>query len=196
MKVNVWLLRPLPHGTNHMKDFLEDDFIAVGYPVGMELSQYDYGQIRKILRQHNMEEGIGNVNILVHEMQKGDYVIVPDDNKKDVYVCRVASDYHYVQNLDIDEKGLGYPHQRKVEWLFDKKALLRSELPEELKGSMRYPGAVADLTKHYDVIKKVINGTPVIDTPLEERAFEVVKEMLNSKDPHLRLKAAEIILKK
>lgn len=198
MKRNVWLVRPLPHGTNHMRDFLEGEVIAVGYPLGENLSQYDYSQIRYMLQKKGWEEGIGNVNYFVHVMNKGDLVVVPDDNKKDVYFGEITSDYVYIKNLDVDLKGSGYPHQRKVKWFFNKKPLLRSELPDDLKGSMRYPGTIADMTKHYEIINNIINGSGIvkIDSSLEEKALEVVIELLDSKDPALRLRAAEIILKR
>jgi restriction system protein len=197
MKVNVWLVRPLPHGSNHMQDFLEKNRIAVGYPVGKNLARFGYNQIRDFLQQHSWEEGIGNVNSLVHGMKVGDLVVVPDDNKKDVYFGRIDSAYIYEPSLDKDEAGSGYPHQRGVEWFFNKQPLLRSELPEELKGSMRYPGTIADLTKHYEIILNVINGDKQQNDPsLEEKALQVIKEYLDSEEPLLRLRAAEIILNK
>lgn len=195
MKVNVWLVRPLPHGTNHMKEFLQQNRIAVGYPVGKNLVGLNYDQIRELLQKRGWEEGIGNVNSLVHGMKIGDIVVVPDDNKKDVYIGRINSHYIYEDSLDKDEAGSGYPHQRSVEWYFNKQPLLRSELPEELKGSMRYPGTIADLTKHYEIILGVINGdNKQSNSSLEEKALQVIKEYLDSEDPLLRLRAAEIIL--
>ncbi|HDR4895660.1 restriction endonuclease [Bacillus cereus] len=196
MKVNVWLVHPLPHGSNHMKDFLKLNRIAVGYPVGKHLSKFSYEQIREFLHQHSWEEGIGNLNSLVHIMKVGDLVVVPDGNKKDVYLGQIDSNYIYEPSLDEDKEGSGYLHQRVVKWFFNKKLLLRSELSKELKGSMRYPGTIADLTKHYEIILSVIKGNkkPPSDTSLEEKALQVVKEYLDSEDPLLRLRAAEIIL--
>ncbi|WP_256816078.1 restriction endonuclease [Cytobacillus sp. Bac17] len=199
MKVNVWLVRPLPHGTNHMQDFLKHNRIAVGYPVGKNLTNLDYSQIRQLLEQHSWEEGIGNVNTLVNVMNDGDIVVVPDDNKKDVYFGEIDSDYIYEPLLDKNKAGSGYPHQRSVKWFFNKKPLLRSELPDELKGSMRYPGTIADLTKHYEIIMNVIYGDKVkneIHETLEQKALSVIEELLDSTDPEIRLKAAEVILKR
>lgn len=198
MKKNVWLVRPLPHGTNHMRDFLEREFIAIGYPVREDLTGLSYDEIRQLLKTYKWGEGIGNVSSFVQSMQVGDLVVVPDDNKKDVYIAEITSDYYYVKELDEDVAGSGYPHQRKVKWFFNKNPLLRSDLPEDLKGSMRYPGTIADLTKHYEVINSIINGDEFIkiDASLEEKALNVVIELLDSEDPEIRLRAAEIILKK
>ncbi|WLR51631.1 hypothetical protein LC040_01640 [Bacillus tianshenii] len=193
---NVWLVRPLPHGSNHMQDFLRNDIVAVGYPVGEDLSQYGYSELRSILKRHHWEEGIGNVNILVHLMEPDDLIIVPDDNKKDVYFGKVVSEYIYNPTFDEDKPGSGYPHQRKVEWFFNKKPILRSDLPESLKGSLRYPGTVADITKHNNVIHEILyhESLPETQNDLRDEAKQVLRQLLQSEKEETRLKAAEIIL--
>ncbi|WP_026801332.1 restriction endonuclease [Pontibacillus halophilus] len=196
METRVWLVRPLPHGSNHMKDFLSENIIAVGYPVGENLEKCNYNQIRSLLKGHGWEEGIGNVNTLVHAMNPGDIVIVPDDNKKDVYFGKIISDYQYVEEFDEDKPESGYPHQRKVEWYFNKKPLLRSDLPDELRGSMRYPGTIADITKHHAHVFNTIKDPSLnSDSTLEQKAKRVLEEMLHHNDPEVKLRAAEIILK-
>ncbi|MBP1950055.1 restriction endonuclease [Virgibacillus litoralis] len=196
MEDRVWLVRPLPHGSNHMKDFLSENIIAVGYPVGEELTNCNDNQIRSLLKEHGWEVGIGNVNTLVHAMNVGDIVVVPDDNKKDVYFGKITSDYQYEKELDENKPGSGYPHQRQVEWYFDKKPLLRSELPDELRGSMRYPGTIADITKHHEHVFKTIKDPSLnSESTLEHKAKKVLEEMLKHENPEVKLRAAEIILK-
>lgn len=195
MKRKVWLLRPLPHGTDHLESFLQNDFIAVGYPVGQTFEDCSYNDIRKLLAQNNWEEGIGNVNILVKDMNIGDIVVVPSTNKKDIYFGEITSDYIYDESVDFDEEGLGYPHQRKVNWLFDKNPLLRLDLPTELRSSLRYPGAVADLTKHNDTVNHLLNGSSFENVDnIESKAIKVVEDLLESENEETRLKAAHIIL--
>ena len=195
MNKHYWLLRPLPHGTDHLENFLKTNFIAVGYPVGEDLSDFSFNDMRTILSKNDMEEGIGNLHSLVKGMSIGDVVVVPSTNKKDIYFAEIESDYIYDKTVDKNVEGLGYPHQRKVKWLLNKQSILRSELPDELRGSLRYPGAVADLTKHAQLIEQLINGTITEVTALETDAIDVIKELLNSKDDSIRLKAAELVLK-
>ncbi len=196
MDTRVWLVRPLPRGSNHMKDFLSKNIIAVGYPVGENLANCSYKQIRSLLKENEWEEGIGNVNTLVHAMNEGDIVVVPDDNKKDVYFGKITSDYQYVEELDENKPESGYPHQRKVEWYFEKRPLLRAELPDELRGSMRYPGTIADITKHHEYVFKTIKDPKLnSDSTLEQKAKKVLEEMLNHEDPEVKLRAVELILK-
>lgn len=195
MKNKVWLLRPLPHGTDHLESFLQNEFIAVGYPVGQTFEDCSYNDIRKLLAQYDWADGIGNVNIFVKDMSIGDIVVVPSTNKKDIYFGEITSEYIYDKSVDLIDEGLGYPHQREVKWLFDKTPLLRSDLPNELRSSLRYPGAVADLTKHSDTVNQLLNGNLLgsIDN-IESKAIKVVEDLLESENEDIRLKAAQIIL--
>lgn len=196
MKKRVWLVRPLPHFGDHLETFLKENIVAVGYPLGMDLADTDYEGLRALLQGKGWEEGLSNVNILVNEMSVGDIVIVPSSNKKDIYIGEIASDYIYVSALDKDIPEVsGYPHQRNVSWYFEKKPYLRNDLPEALKGSLRYPRAVADVTKHYEIVEQILQGGPSQQIPdIEKRALQVVEELLESKEESIRLKAAEIIL--
>ena len=196
MKKKVWLVRPLPHFGDHLETFLKENIVAVGYPLGTDLTDTDYEELRTLLQEKGWEEGLSNVNILVNEMSVGDIVIVPSSNKKDLYIGEIASDYMYVPALDKDIPEVsGYPHQRNVSWYFEKKPYLRNDLPEALKGSLRYPRAVADVTKHYEIVEQILQGGPSQQIPeIEKRALQVVEELLESKEESIRLKAAEIIL--
>lgn len=196
MKPNVWLLRPLPNGDNHLSDFLSKNIIAIGYPINVDFTGKNSSEIEGILLDNDCIEGYTNVVYLVNEMRIGDYVVIPDDNKKDVYFAKIASDYIYDSDLDSDA---GFPHQRSVKWFFNKKPFPRNDLPEALKGSLRYPGAVANLAKHFDIVSRIINGGATDyqdDAALKQRALDIAVELLNHDDPQIRLKAAEIILNK
>ena len=128
-------------------------------------------------------------------MNIGDIVVVPSTNKKDIYFGEITADYIYDESVDFDEEGLGYPHQRKVNWLFDKNPLLRLDLPTELRSSLRYPGAVADLTKHNDTVNHLLNGSSFENVDnIESKAIKVVEDLLESENEETRLKAAHIIL--
>ncbi|MBG9545515.1 hypothetical protein ABE29_23020 [Cytobacillus firmus] len=196
---NVWILRPMPHSINRMKQFLDGGFIAIGYPAGKSFNGMSYDELKDILDQEKWSEGIGNVNLFVLMMKVGDYVIVPDDNKKDVYIGEIVSEYYHDPKVDKPNQG-SYPHQREVKWFFDKKPLLRSELPEELKGSLRYPGTIANITKHRSIVEKLINNesNTIQDensSPLLNKAIHVLEELLDDSNTEIRLRAAEAIVK-
>ncbi|MNC31367.1 hypothetical protein D3C75_796860 [compost metagenome] len=204
--LSAWLLRPIPHFNNQMKYFLEHNIVAVGYPVGEELSKYNYDQLRDILAANLMEGGVGNVFRLVHQMNPGDLVVVPDENSRDVYFARITGEYKYVPELDVPniQEAKGFPHQRDVEWFFDKKPLLRSDLPEALLKSLRFPGAVAELTKHLPLIAEIIGDTDLIEAELVVntefkdlyvKALNVLEDALNSEDMSISLQAVELVLR-
>lgn len=198
MKKNVWLVRPKPHGTDHLKEFLKDDFIAIGYPIGTDLSGISTDVLRSELEKRKWSVGLGNILMFLNEMNVGDFVIVPSND--DIYISEITSDYKYICSLDQDIPGSGYPHQREVKWFFDKMPVSRGNIPEEIRASLRFPGAVADLSKHYDLVLKMIeNGIKKPENfteDLKEEAKQVLRELLNSDNVEHRLKAAAIILGK
>lgn len=204
----VWLLRPIPHGTNQMQYFLDNNRVAVGYPVNCSLENLSSDELRERLRNapnnQNWESGIGNVERLVRFMKPGDLVVVPDENGRDVYFAEIISDYIYEQHLDVDQEGNGFPHQREVRWFFDKQPVIRNELPEALLKSLRFPGATAEFTKHLPLIAEIIGDADLIGTELQpninighltEKAIQVLEEALNSPDVNVSLQAADIVLR-
>lgn len=193
MRKSIWMVRPLPHEIDRLDVFLEEELVAVGYPVGQSFEDCSYNDLRNILKSKGWQEGLRNVNILVLSMNVGDLVLVPSVDKKYVYFAEVTSDYIYEES--VDTLDLGYPHQRKVKWLFDKEPLLRATFPEELLGSLRYPGATSDFTKHSAIIEQLINGEVFEQTSeVEEKALKVVEDLLESENEDIRLKAAQILL--
>ncbi|UOO43807.1 hypothetical protein I0292_26535 (plasmid) [Priestia megaterium] len=199
---NVWILRPMPHGINRLNEFLKKGLIAIGYPAGVSFANKSYNDLKSLLVQEGWSEGIGNVNLFVKKMHVGDLVLVPDDNKRDVYIGEITSDYIYKLEVDKPNKEY-YPHQRKVKWYFDKKPILRKHLPEEIRGSLRYPGTIANITKHREIIDHLIKPEdsnnvfgrikPVKDE-VYINAVNVLQDLLNDNDPEIRIKAAEVIV--
>lgn len=197
---NVWLLRPKPHGTDQMDYFLKNDLIAIGYPVGQPLYDCNSYEIKKLLEAHKWEAGLSNVNILVRDMKTHDIVVVPYESK--IYFAEVISDYKYVQELDEDKEGTGFPHQREVKWAFNKQPISRNDLPSALRDSLQYPGAVASLTKHLDAVLEIMNQSKnqvQLDNDLidsKKKAIQFLVDTFNDTelDIKLRLRAVEILL--
>ena len=201
MNRNVWLLRPKPHGADQMDYFLENDCIAIGYPVGQALNDCNYHEIKKLLEAHNWGNGLSNVNIFVREMKPHDLVVVPYESK--IYFAEITSDYKYIKELDEDKDGSGFPHQREVKWAFNKQPIPRNDLPPSLRESLQYPGAVANLTKHLEVVLEIMNksekdvklNNDLVDA--KKKAIQFLVETINNTELEIehRLVAAEIILK-
>jgi predicted Mrr-cat superfamily restriction endonuclease len=202
---NLWMVRPIPHGHNQMQYFLSHNRIAVGYPLGSNLQNLSNQEIRNKIREvdASWESGINNVEKIVYLMQKGDIVIVPEQNARDIYFAEIVSDYIYEPSLDENKEGSGFPHQREVRWYFEKRPFPRSELPEALTKSLRFPGATSEITKHLPLVAEIIGNKDLMQQTqssifsfehLYDKALHVVEEALENKDQNIALKAAEIVL--
>ncbi|NIK80533.1 putative Mrr-cat superfamily restriction endonuclease [Paenibacillus castaneae] len=204
--MNVYLLRPIPHGSNQLSFFLKHNRIAIGYPLQTDLRLISYSDIRQRLKAKGWEKGSGNVFRMLETFGVGDLVLVPDDNQRDVYFCQVKSDYDYDPKLDEDKAGSGFPHYRHVEWFFNKTPINRSQLPDPLLKSLQFPGTSADLTKHLDLILPIlglskdetISDEDVLQADrlqrLKSEALDLIEKILNGEDRTEALKAAQIIL--
>lgn len=172
---NAWLLRPNPDG-NKIKEFVNENFIAIGWGKVGNISDLDKDEIKNKLveeyfeknndkddSQSNSDDGkfahwlsraLSAVNIFVKSMNIGDLVLVP--NGEDIHICEIASDY-YFENENTAE---GFPHRRKVVW---KRRVLRQNLTQELRSSLRVLRTTACFTKYYDEIKHLAYQEKYID---------------------------------
>ncbi|MBT9137165.1 MAG: hypothetical protein DDT34_02252 [Firmicutes bacterium] len=155
----VWLLRPSPHGTNRMGEFVARSIIAIGWPELGDLTGMSREQIKAALATppyslSSLELGsaYASVDIFVNQMSVGDLVLVP--NGSEIHFCRVVGDYGYSQS----DQGDGYPHQRRVEWLA---TTLRTSLPMEVRLSLKVHRVTADLSEHFETIRAIVHGEPL-----------------------------------
>ena len=207
---DAWILRPKPHGTDQMVYFLKKNRICIGYPIGKSFEGCGYNDLRRMLIEKDsqlqkdgedskMINGLSNVNILVREMKIGDIVVVPHGN--DIYFASVTSGYLYEKDFDIRKPGSGFPHQRKVEWLFDGKPTPRDELPTVLRESLQFPGTAANIKKHVHILNEFLNGETSFQNTSDsigarDTALKTAENILNASDSTTdqRLKAAQLIL--
>ena len=145
----VWLVRPKPHNIYRMREFLDNNIIAIGWPELGPLTGKSREDIRTDLIPHPLNyspdqlgAATSTVNKFVNEMRIDDIVVVPD--VKNIYFYRITSDYYYDQTKSSQSEG--YPHQRKVELI--KGPVGRDDIPRALRVSLRAPRALADLSHH------------------------------------------------
>ena len=161
---HAWIVRPYPHGKYRIKEFLANNMIAIGWPgigdlgccIGLDdiksklLAKYKYHSSR------SLESSIRSISLFIFDLGEQDYVVVPDGSI--AYFGRVTSKYKYDSSRDSENEG--YPHQRDVEWLYDKRAisinLLTARVYDSMKGrQMVIPTYHADIEeilrsrKHY-----------------------------------------------
>lgn len=172
--IKVWMLRPSPHNINRIREFHNQNIIAIGWPELNSLVGKTKEQIKVALVPHPLNYttsqlaiATSTVNSFVNEFRVDDIVVLPDED--DVYFCKIKSDYYY----DPSKAGQseGYPHQRKIEWIMG--PTRRDDIPIPLRKSLRAPRALADLSHH---------STLVLDFLNEPNTLKTQQDVISEKD--------------
>ena len=156
----AWIVRPYPNGLYRTKDFLLQNIVAIGWPcIGdltgkntrdsikhAVLSYYSYSS------PQSLGQSAGNLYRFKEEMKADDYVLVPDGNL--VYIGIINSPYKYESSVDSEVEG--YPHQRNVKWLHDKKAIPRKFITGRVFDSLK--GQQTVFTTYHDDIDDIVKN--------------------------------------
>lgn len=138
---NAWVVRAHPDGQDRAQTFLEHDLIAIGWPRLADLTPArDRNDIESALKQgygYSSGRSVGQATGIVHRfrfgMTEGDHVVVPVGDQ--VFIGQITSSYRYDPSKSSDEEG--YPHQRKVRWFFDKRAIPRRQLVGRMHDALK-----------------------------------------------------------
>lgn len=204
----LWMVRAYPGNTSRMKEFLEDNIIAVNWGIGDLTGCNTKEAVAQVVAQAGLQPRdaslkTGLLNRFVNKIKIGEYCIIPYNDV--FYVGEIKSDYYY------DSTSQTFEHQRKVEWLFDGEPFDREELPNELQASLKTQLGLADISQHTAVFNKYLDKKRGIQSaladesnefrdmeielnPLLNDAMKIIKDELNSDDPNRRLKAAIAIM--
>ena len=135
-KKDAWAVRPMPHGVYRIKEFLEKEIAAIGWPAMGDLSGHDREAIRKRLLlaygSNNSPQSIGQttgiIDRFVNGIRIGDAVAVPDGQF--VYFGTTISEYGFHEEVSSDDKG--YPHWKRLKYCFNGKPIKRTDLSANL----------------------------------------------------------------
>jgi len=203
--MNLYAIKPESLGIDRMKEFLKDNFVSIGYPGLGDLEKTSKEEIRDRLADVSRAKGwelaqsLKEVEMFVHRMQDGDYVLVPENEF--VYLGDVG-DYFYVESSDSDDDGTC--HRRGVTWL---KRIPLSELNvsvrEWLGGSFGIAGYPYSTARLEEWILPLLAGTDpkaaepaaLVDPDTIREALDILKQALRSEDPDRRERAAAAILR-
>lgn len=165
----AWAVRPKPHGTKRMDEFLGEGIVAIGWPMLGDLSDSNRSDIKDRLRKafpDKTERGIGaaagQIDRLANEMEVGDLVVAPDGGT--VFVGRIASEYRHDEDVAGGEYGTedaGYPHQRRVDWLHEGQGIPRSLATGKLYDALKCRLTVFELPA--DDVEDLQDRAPVED---------------------------------
>lgn len=198
----IWLYTPFRYAGNQMKYFFDNDVVATGDPVGVpigDLSLQEYERLFKDLTLKHIEE----IFIICYAAHQDDIILVNDLNSNKVYIAKLTGDYIYKKELDNENKNSGFPHQRPVQWMLNKEGVSYNMMPTTLQTELHAPSTIKKLDEsEIGFILSLANMESITpqfpeleqDNDLQYQALQVVKKHLNSKQPELQLRAAEIIL--
>jgi restriction system protein len=197
----LWLVRTNPEKTNRLKEFLENDIIAIGWSNLLDLHDMSKGTILAELRKNNYSPSnvkLGVINHFVNNIHVNDLCIIPNGDK--VYIAKVTSAYYY----DATKVDDGYPHQRKVEFINKDNPISRATLPESVRKSLGAQNYVANLKHRIDEFKAFLSETEPNNhnTDLQQilinllpKAIENIKSAMDSDDDERRFIASVEVLR-
>ncbi|WLR50659.1 hypothetical protein LC040_15535 [Bacillus tianshenii] len=197
--MNLFQMKSKPHGYERLQLFLEEGFVAIGWPHIGSLEDVDSEEIETRLAHaypsyvgQKMAYYKGIVNAFVNTMKPGDIVMITEGDF--VHIGKLG-EYKYVEEFDTDSEGMC--HQRPVEWLV---TVARNELNEKVQEHIRNRATVTKFKYpfHLAELESLLNGTPskasFDRSELVEKAWQVLKEELQSTDANVRVNAASAIL--
>ncbi|MFC5557598.1 hypothetical protein ACFPN4_00465 [Ureibacillus thermophilus] len=198
--MNLFQMKSRPHGIERLPLFLEQGFVAIGWPGIGSLENVDVAEIEERLAKkypdyvgQKMAYYKGIVNAFANTMKAGDLVMIAEGDF--VHIGRLG-DYIYKQEYDNDRDGMC--HQRPVDWITTvKRSSLNDKVQELLRNratvtKFKYPIKLAEL-------EPLLYGEEDIQDSgnrqeLVEKAWKVLEEEIQSDDPIVRIKAAAAIL--
>jgi len=190
----VLCVRAKPHRVDREEQFLAGD-ISIGWPEMGDLDGADRPTIQSALEKHR-PNGASSLKVtqiykFVH-LPVGSLVLTPSYETRGVHLFRTKSGYRY---RDDWSEG-GNPHTIKVEYI---KTVSRDAFPEQVQRALlAAKKAVTDFSKYEPAISAIADGQgPRGDGPASTAASpdavearRTLRELLSSKDEHVRLKAA------
>jgi predicted Mrr-cat superfamily restriction endonuclease len=188
---------------NRIKDFLNDCYICLYSPGIGDLEQTDQARwmqrliVEEGLAGEALAQRLTELELFVHVMQDGDYVLVVDGETAHV---GDLGDYYYVDYADNSEDGSC--HRRGVTWLKSMPInLLGQELQQFLNASIplaKYAHPVTDAQmEHWLAARPPEEREPAafaIEEATLAEAVAILKQAMQSDDIERRERAAIAIL--
>ncbi len=200
--MNVFQIKTKPHGIERIQEFLDKDFVCIGWPKVGNLDQVGKDELRDRLARvyqtsgHKLGNILGQVNCFVNTIRSGDIILITDKNWAHI---GVLGDYDYQDIYDNEDDGMC--HRRPVEWKAHVKIdELEASVQQLLKNRntiCQFPDPIetSGLEKHLNKQTSISKPNSTRLNDLFEDALNVLEDELKSSDPDRRLKAATELLR-
>jgi predicted Mrr-cat superfamily restriction endonuclease len=194
--MNIFQIKTKPNGKERLNEFIQDNFIAIGWNGIGSLIDLSKDELRENLKNRyeyssssSVGTDLGNIWTFVDTMDKGDVVLF-HAHQDDVYIVKVGP-YMHINALDNEIDAMA--HQRKFEVMnVVKHNQLNGKLQELLRNrnavtKFKYPIEEAELDSY------VPSGKPVntiINDEIINQAFDILCKGLNSDEEAIRVQSA------
>lgn len=178
---NAFVLRINPSGEDRVPEALEEDDLIIGWSKAKGLlTETDWKDFREILHEtyyadedtyRKAGSAAGNMWRFIHEMEEGDYVVVPHGGE--FYVGRVAGPARREEDKVADDTT----HRRGVIWLNDGEPIDRSVARAALQSRMKVWQTCARASGLVDEIEDALEAArsdepPAFGSDLRRRLVE------------------------
>lgn len=197
--MKLFQMKTEPLGVQRLQEFLQDNYVCIGYTGIGDLENIDKESMRRRLLQSGADEGLEleasleSLELFVHIMQDGDYVLITDEQW--AYLGDLG-DYFYDEASD--NTGDGRCHRRGVTWLMsvpiaELNHTVREWMAEEGLVS-QYPGPLPGVNPDLWIAGSSEAKAGKVDAETLAEALAVLKSALYSEDAERRERAAIAIL--
>ncbi|MCJ8172687.1 hypothetical protein [Clostridium botulinum] len=195
-------MKTKPHGIERFRQFIDEEFVCIGWPGIGDLDQASTDEIRFRIKRtykyegHKLGNALGQVNTFVNTMKTRDIVFIVENGY--AYVGKVGA-YTYEKQYDNNKDGMC--HRRSVEWM---DRTLINELDSGIQKLIsnrnticKYPQSI----ERSELSKLVGKQVPINKENLEKLdelfsdALTILEEELKSTDPDRRMKAATELIR-
>lgn len=201
MEKKLFLFRANPDGINRKKEFLKDNFIAIGWNKLGELTNKNKNDIRKSLEEigyPSSNTSVGQINHFVNTMEIGSLCLIPDEGQ--VFLAEITSDYTYNAESEI------FKHTRSVKFLNADKPFNRTDFPEDLNKAIKPQMTIANMTHRLKYLEDFLNVNKVEENQLEAfsneidellpKALENIREALEDGDLEVSMQLVKMLKNK
>lgn len=202
IEMRIFQLRTIPHGVERFQQFLDEQFICIGWPGLGNLAGISKDDLRDKIGAvyestgHKLGYTLGQVNAFVNTMQTGDTVII--SNKGWAHIGTVG-DYEYAEQYDNETDGMC--HRRSVQWLG--RAPI-TDLNTSIQTLLRNRNTIAEYPHTFEEsglsqILDDLSPFPTYEKSKLDNLFDValgiLETELTSEDPDRRLRAATELIR-